>query len=92
MRGAESAARVDLDGPLRDGAGAVVAAVYDEAAGAHRRQRLLRLRNPVGVRDSRDGLGARRHARIFKRGREHARGQLPVIVACEEPLRRLPQA
>ena len=74
VRGAESAARIDLDGPLRDGAGAVVAAVYDEAAGAHRRQRLLRLRDPVGVRDCRDGLGARREAHICKGGREHARG------------------
>ena len=84
MRRAESAARIDLDGPLRNGAAAVVAAVNDEAAGMHGRQRLLRLGNPVHFGYGRHSQGHGRHTRICKhiRGRT---GQRAIVIAFQEP-------
>mgnify|MGYP007130736806 CR=1 FL=1 len=64
-------ARVDLDGVPRPGdAGAVVAAVDDEAAGGDRGQRRLAQRHPVDVRNRLDDGGAARGDQLADAGDE----------------------
>ncbi len=85
MRGAESAAGIDLDRSLRNDQRAVVAAVNDETPCPHRRQRLLRLAHPVGVGDHLD----RDRGDLQRRALKQACGvfrQSALVITLDEPM------
>ncbi len=87
MGGAEGAARIDLDGPLRGDPAAVVTAVNNEAPRANGRQRFLRLAHPIGFRNGFRLAGDRLHASDVENAGRPRFSQSAAIVAFQKPRR-----
>ena len=90
VAGAEGFAGFDLDGRRSQAdAGAIVAAVHDEAAGEDRRQRGLRDGNPVGVGHRLDRGAADARAEMGERAIDVGRRRFVLVVGFDDESRWL---
>ena len=90
MAGAEGERGLDLDAQRVDRhRGAVMRAVHDEAAGAHRLEAGEALRHPVGLRQRLEG---QRRRRVLARRHPHQRAHRRLVGRLAEIDRHLPAA